>query len=126
MIWVLPVVKEKNGDCGIHEVKLESSMALGLKWINSHGEASYGHEIPSSVSQFQPEEPKNIYSCSTKSKFPASLKWFFAFVEDESDSWFMNPGGIRDNNVKKNLGRIKDLSDEEGEVISISLSSWLV
>lgn len=55
-----------------------------------------------------------------ESKFSASLKWFFAFVEDESASWFMNPGDIRDNNVvKKNLGRIKYLSGEEGEVISI-------
>lgn len=34
-----------------------------------------------------------------ESKFSASLKWFFAFVEDESASWFMNPGNIRDNNV---------------------------
>lgn len=61
-----------------------------------------------------------------KSKSPASLKWFFAFVEDKSDSWFMNPGDIGDNIVVKNLGRIKNLSDEEGQVISISLSSWLL
>lgn len=38
----------------------------------------------------------------------------------------MNPGDIGDNIVVKNLGRIKDLSDEEGQVISISLSSWLL
>lgn len=61
-----------------------------------------------------------------KSKFPASFKWFLAFVEDESDSWFMNPGAIMDIMWSENLGRIKDLSDEEREVISISLSFWLV
>lgn len=36
-------------------------------------------------------------------KYLASLRWSFAFAEDECDSQFMKPGDIRDDNVIRNL-----------------------
>lgn len=40
-------------------------------------------------------------------KYLASLKWSFAFAEEECDSQVMKPGDIRDDNVIRNFRKNK-------------------